>query len=87
MDGRGTRLAPASKVRAIQGRSGSPRAISSAGVEGVFAGARVAVGDGVLVDVGVGEGVAVKVEVGIAVGVGIQVAVGRGVGVGLGEMN
>jgi hypothetical protein len=87
MDGSGAMLEPASKVRAIQGRPGSPRAISSAVVEDGLAGARVAVGDGVLVDVGVGGGVAVNVEVGIAVGVGVQVAVGRGVGVGLGETN
>jgi hypothetical protein len=80
-------LEPASKVRAIHGRSGSPRAISSSSVKSGLAGARVAVGAGVLVDVGVGDGLAVGVEVGIRVGVGVEVAVGSGKGVGLGGKN
>jgi hypothetical protein len=84
MDGHGTRLAPTSKVRAIQGLSGLPRAISVAVMTGEPAGARVVVGAGVLVDVVVGDGVAVEVEVDVAVAVGVQVAVGRGVGVGVG---
>jgi hypothetical protein len=47
ISGRGEMSEPASKVRAIHGRAGSPRAISSAVVEGGGAGARVALGMGV----------------------------------------
>jgi hypothetical protein len=56
-------------------------------VVGGLTGARVAVGDGVLVDVGVGEGWGVSVEVGEAVGVGVEVAVGKGEGVEVGARN
>jgi hypothetical protein len=45
-------------------------------VVGGLTGARVAVGDGVLVEVGVAEGLGVNVEVGEAVGRGVGVEVG-----------
>lgn len=71
---------PASKVRAIQGRSVLPRAISAAVTAGRGAGGRVAVG----MLVGVGEGVAVRLGEGVGLDVAVKVAVGSGEGVGVG---
>jgi len=85
MDGRGTESAPASKVRAIQGRSGLPRAISTGVTVGLEAGGRVEVGVGVSVTVG--EGVAVNVTDGVGLGVMVKVAVGKGVAVAVGGRN
>jgi len=81
MEGKGAMVEPASKVRAIQGRSVLPRAISSAVAAGGEAGGRVAVGMGVLVGMGGGEGVAVKVGDGVGRGVLVKVAVAKAVGV------
>jgi len=75
---------PASKVRAIQGRSVLPRAISTVVTVGLGAGGRVAVGVLVGVLVGVGEGVGVKVGEGVGLGVGVKVAVAVGIGEGVG---
>jgi hypothetical protein len=87
MEGQGAILAPASKVRAIHGRFGSPREISVALGGGGGAGASVAVAVGSAVAVGVGGAVAVHVGVGTAVGVTVEVAVGRSVGVGVSGRN
>ena len=83
MEGANSDAPPASKVRAIQGRSVLPLAISTVVTAGRGEGGRVAVG----VLVGVGEGVAVKVGAGKDVGLGVtvKVAVGRGEGVGVAE--
>ena len=80
-------LDPASKVRAIQGRSGLPRKISAALGGGGEGGASVAVAVGTAVGVDVGDAVAVKVGVGSVVGVTVEVAVGRSVGVGVSGRN
>lgn len=84
MEGANADGPPASKVRAIQGRSVLPRAISTVVTLGGGAGGRVAVGVLVGVQVGVGEAVAVNVGEGAGLGVLVKVAVGRGEGVGVG---
>ena len=85
IDGRGAESAPASKVRAIQGRSVLPRAISIPVTGGLEAGGRVGVGLGVSVTEG--EGVAVNVTNGVELGVMVKVAVGKGVAVAVGGRN
>jgi hypothetical protein len=72
----------ASKVRAIQGRSELPPAISTVVRAGRGAGGRVAVG----VLTGVGEEVIVKVGERVGIGAVVKVAVGRGLGVGVGRL-
>lgn len=87
MEGKGAMLEPASKVRAIQGRSVLPRAISTAVAGGGEGGGRVGVGRGVSVGMGVGEGVTVKVGDGAGLGVLVKVAVGKAVGVAVGGIS
>jgi hypothetical protein len=87
IEGKGATLAPASRVRAIQGRSGSPWVISPAANAVGEASGCDAAGLGVLVGVTVGKGVAVKVEYDVGLGVLVKVAVGRGVGVAVAGTN
>jgi hypothetical protein len=97
IEGRGSMLAPASKVSAIQGRCGSPRAISTEvtvglGTEvGITSATGVEVGRGVIVATGVSlggivaDGIGEGVVGGATVGVALEASAGAEVGVAVGN--
>jgi hypothetical protein len=97
IEGRGSMLAPASKVSAIQGRCGSPRAISTEFTVGLGTDVRITsavgveVGRGAIVATGVSlgsivaDGIGEGIVGGATVGVTLEASAGAEVGVAVGK--